>query len=575
MHEPQPVFITGADSHFLMPLFALLQSMRNYAPQSKLYVCDFGMSQPVQDFFRALGILLPRPAAMDPTIHAFEKKMRITEFLGEMRPETVVWIDSDCCLTGDLLAQVQELCAQHEAPFMAAVTEEVATVGGFIEATQEKHNIAPFMAMLAAHPATTTHAWPYFNAGFYIAHKMWDWQQRLNMEGRHVPGHFLHEQNFFNYLLQTAWSGEIIPLDGDCWNVHDERLKQVQGRVCHESSPSARLYLGDKPVLFVHTTSPDPTVVRGGRCPISVDNELLPVSVVRRVPCNPWVDDHILKQAFSFIRHEAALLRRCGLLTDAPTVDPTPAAPLKRHDYRSPGGVHLDPSALLPSLQAVEPLQFGALALRTEIPHRFYGASLGGVPWPCSTLDEAHLIFNHALAVNGGRGLVMGQHALWFVVHLALAGLTLDVVDPTLEQAEVKALYQQTLTKAHLLERVRLYAQPQPLHKGQPEGALWDLVFMGWMGVPQSEAEAINHVAGAMQARALLLLYGGLAQPSRQQGVVQLQERGWQVQVQQTMQQIAVAWRGSVQPFSHQPDPAVNWPECPLARRLAAVKAQR
>jgi len=46
--------------------------------------------------------------------------------------------------------------------------------------------------------------------------------------------------------------------------------------------------------------------------------------------------------------------------------------------------------------------------------------------------DEAHILFNAALKWSGKRALEIGSHVGWSTVHLALAGVLLDVVEPQL-----------------------------------------------------------------------------------------------------------------------------------------------
>ena len=55
------------------------------------------------------------------------------------------------------------------------------------------------------------------------------------------------------------------------------------------------------------------------------------------------------------------------------------------------------------------------------------------------------------------------------------------------------------------------------------------------------------------------IVFHDLVSPDVVQGLDYLKSQGWNTLVYQTMQIMGIAWRGSVTPVDHRPDPEVNW----------------
>src|SRR5438552_8835459 len=85
--------------------------------------------------------------------------------------------------------------------------------------------------------------------------------------------------------------------------------------------------------------------------------------------------------------------------------------------------------------------------LRRNVPHNWYvdrrAPSIGFV-----SRDEAALVYNLALPMRDQRALEIGCWLGFSKVHLALAVMTLDVVDPLLAEPEFKQVVSQSLAAA-------------------------------------------------------------------------------------------------------------------------------
>ena len=56
-----------------------------------------------------------------------------------------------------------------------------------------------------------------------------------------------------------------------------------------------------------------------------------------------------------------------------------------------------------------------------------------------------------------------------------------------------------------------------------------------------------------------LILFHDLAAPAVGEALDGLRDRGWRTVIYHTMQIMGAAWRGSVAPVTHTPDPTVAW----------------
>lgn len=202
--------------------------------------------------------------------------------------------------------------------------------------------------------------------------------------------------------------------------------------------------------------------------------------------------------------------------------------------------------------------------LRREVPHRWY---VDARHPRCGFVsrDEAHILFNTALAFRGCRALEIGCWKGWSTCHLVAARVHLDVVDPVLTyeefRADVTTAVDAVRAREHVETTVNFWAEPSPAaveRLGDRAGVRWPLIFID--GDHHAPAPLVDTASAERYATddAVMLLHD-VASPDVAEGLQHLRRRGWNTAVYQTMQIIGVAWRGRARPVPHRPDPRVAW----------------
>lgn len=233
---------------------------------------------------------------------------------------------------------------------------------------------------------------------------------------------------------------------------------------------------------------------------------------------------------------------------------------VKRYDYVSANQkrVNLDPC--FPFLAAIDPQSHPWPHVRREVPHLWYAdqrqPGIGFV-----SRDEAHILYNTALKLQGKNALEIGCWLGWSTAHLAAGGVILDAIDPILENPTAHESVNYSLRLAGVRSNVNLYPGYSPgkvEEIAQQEDRRWSLIFIdGNHDSPAPLQDA--QVAERYAAEDALILFHDLASPDVAEGLNYLRDRGWNTMIYQTMQIMGVAWRGNVRPVEHIPDPAVNW----------------
>lgn len=229
-------------------------------------------------------------------------------------------------------------------------------------------------------------------------------------------------------------------------------------------------------------------------------------------------------------------------------------------DYVSPGLHRTKPDACFPFMALGNRDAITWPHYRRWVPHNFRSdrraPDVGFV-----SRDEAHILFNAALLWPNVPALEIGCWMGWSACHLALAGLTLDVIDPLLAHPDIGRSVRTSLIAANVLHRVRLIPDTSPeavlrLHQG--ESRRWGFIFIdGNHDRPGPLNDAI--VAHQVAADDALVLFHDLASPDVAEGLDHLRAQGWNTMIYQTVQIMGVAWRGKARPLRHVPDPQVAW----------------
>ncbi len=263
------------------------------------------------------------------------------------------------------------------------------------------------------------------------------------------------------------------------------------------------------------------------------------------------------------------------------------STPVKRWDYISPNQsrIYLDYSFPLKTPVDYRTHPHPWPYVRREVPHLCYAdqrePGIGFV-----NQDEAHILYNTALKLQGKPALEIGCWMGWSTAHLAAGGVVLDVVDPALTNPQIYESVDQSLRSAGVRSNVNLYPgySPEKVEEiAQENDRRWSLIYIdGNHDAPAPLRDA--QVAERYAAEDALVLFHNLASPDVAEGLNYLRDRGWNTMIYQTMQIMGVAWQGNVQPVEHIPDPAVDWtlpehlkgyPVCnlELSRVLEKVKA--
>jgi glycosyltransferase involved in cell wall biosynthesis len=225
-------------------------------------------------------------------------------------------------------------------------------------------------------------------------------------------------------------------------------------------------------------------------------------------------------------------------------------------DYISPGLQVVQPDACFPHMRPGDALHHPWKYLRRDVPHVWYADErfpLMGF----MNRDEATLLHNIALQFAGRRALEIGSWLGWSTCHLALAGVTLDVIDPAHDDPRFRAIVEESLACAGIAKRVRLATGRSPERIAELDGP-WSLFFI------DGDHEGAGPVRDALAclpyaADDCAFVFHDLASPAVAAGLRLLAEHGFQVVVYQTAQIMGMAWRGDVTPVAHVPDPEVAW----------------
>src|SRR5437667_7670619 len=238
----------------------------------------------------------------------------------------------------------------------------------------------------------------------------------------------------------------------------------------------------------------------------------------------------------------------------------TSRADIPTGDYVSEGLEVVIPDACFPNMVIGDKAHHPWPYLRREVGHNWYcdrrGPEVGFL-----NRDETTLLYNLALQFRGKPALEVGAWMGWSTCHLALAGLSLDVIDPVFSTPDNAASVRESLAAAGVLAFVRLHATASPdgvrklaeLHGGQ-----WNFFFIDGDhegdGPERDARECLRHAA-----EDAMIVFHDLVSPHIERGLDVFRREGWNVILYQTLQIMGVAWRGDARPVTHVPDPAVAW----------------
>lgn len=232
---------------------------------------------------------------------------------------------------------------------------------------------------------------------------------------------------------------------------------------------------------------------------------------------------------------------------------------LSDRDYVAPGLAVVTPDAAFPRMRRGTRWNHPWKYLRRDVPHHWYVDERFPLMGFLNR-DEAAILYNTALQFRGKAALEIGCWLGWSTVHLSLGGVALDVIDPALTDPELLPIVEQSLAQAGVAELVRLHRgrSPEAVHELAAPNRKWSLFFID--GDHEGAAPLRDTLACRPYAAAdCAFLFHDLASPHVAAALRFLADDGYQVLLYQTAQIMGIAWRGSVTPIEHTPDPEVAW----------------
>jgi len=177
------------------------------------------------------------------------------------------------------------------------------------------------------------------------------------------------------------------------------------------------------------------------------------------------------------------------------------------------------------------------------------------------TRDEAAILFNAALPFGEQNALEIGAHVGWSTVHLALANLNLDTIEPQLKHDPRVLLHIITsLRSSNIYSKVNLVAgfSAEEVEKLGQQNKRWSFAFIDGNhngDYPLNDAKIVSKY---MNDTAMVFFHD-MVFPDVARGLEYFMQNGWQTRIYHTQQIMGCAWRGRCEPPQHQPDPRYKW----------------
>lgn len=234
--KPEIIYVTGCDSKYFLMTAVLLQAFKRRCPGRRLWVCDFGLIDKLQNILSDAGILLKKPPALEENQHPWVYKANLLKYVASLNPDIVVWLDSDCFPVGPFADDVEKIIGGKKIS-----GNTIAICRGKVGKTWE-----------IASPESNRRFFnipsdcPYYNSGVWILSSvqvLQSWAQEILF----VPRDGMFEQDLFNSLLHK-YKTRIVELDSDTWNVTHEQLNTI------DINSHNRVIVNGKQSLIMHVT---------------------------------------------------------------------------------------------------------------------------------------------------------------------------------------------------------------------------------------------------------------------------------------------------------------------------------
>ena len=132
------------------------------------------------------------------------------------------------------------------------------------------------------------------------------------------------------------------------------------------------------------------------------------------------------------------------------------STPGSDYDYVAPGLRDVNVADAFPNMTVGDKSAVTWPHFRRDVSHRWYVDQRDPLTGFLSK-DEAVLLYNIALLFQGKHALEIGCWRGWSTAHMASAGVTLDVIDPVLQNPEWKSELEKSLSAAAPSSRTTLH----------------------------------------------------------------------------------------------------------------------
>ena len=241
-----------------------------------------------------------------------------------------------------------------------------------------------------------------------------------------------------------------------------------------------------------------------------------------------------------------------------PTADVPSTLP--PNDYVSPGFAVVMPDAAFPNMVVGDTSVPRWPWLRRWVEQNWY-TDRRNPDTGFASRDEAAILHNNALLFRGKPCLEVGCWRGWSAVHIALGSGGLHIIDPVFGDPDFAESIRASCEAAGVLDHVTFHQgfSPGAIDAlSQSMGARWSFIFIDADhegDAPRLDAEAaMRHAASTA-----MVMFHDLASPHVAAGLDAMRNAGWRTMVYQTTQIMGVAWRGTIEPVAHSPDPKVFW----------------
>jgi hypothetical protein len=224
------------------------------------------------------------------------------------------------------------------------------------------------------------------------------------------------------------------------------------------------------------------------------------------------------------------------------------------YDYSSPGLVPLPGE-----FESFFPHVHKRPSFNSNVPHRgridARFPSVGLCTW-----DEATILYNYGIMLRGKSFLEVGCWVGWSTVVLGISGTQVYVIDPVLDGEPQGNACRESIHLAGLDGKIDLHGgfSPQAIDQIFPPDKKWSAFFVDGNHDGDGPTQDVMKCHERGESDCIILMHD-VVMPNVRSAFDWLGAHGWNIGVHYTTQMIGVAWRGSMKPIKHQPDPSVKW----------------